>query len=137
MHYWRFLFTLCLTLAMFWEVLFSVRQVVLSAEGADLHGQFLAWYEFGFGELRKGNLPLWNPHLFSGLPFLAGFKSALFYPPNLIFLVLPGTLAANALIALDVFLAGLFFFLDFFLRRLGLLVLSGSRAVRESECASD
>jgi hypothetical protein len=100
-----------LTLAMFGDVLFSTEQRVLSAAGLDLSAQFLPWYEFGFGELRKGNLPLWNPHLFSGLPFFGGFQSALLYPPNLLYLVLPIAAAVNVLIALHILLIGLFMFL--------------------------
>lgn len=99
---------LALTLAMFGNLFFSTRQTVLSLGGTDLTMQFVPWYEFGFGELRKGNLALWNPHLFSGLPFLGGFQSALLYPPNLVHLVLPIAVAVNLLIALHVLLCGIF-----------------------------
>jgi len=102
---------LALTLAMFGNVLFSTEQVFLSAAGNDLSSQTIPWYEFGFGELRQGNLPLWNPHLFSGLPYLGGFQSALFYPPNLLYLALPMTTAVNLIIALHIALLGLFMFL--------------------------
>ncbi len=44
---------------------------------------------FGYSELRGGNLPLWNPHTFSGTPFVGIFQSAIFYPLNLTYLVLP------------------------------------------------
>ena len=44
---------------------------------------------FGYGELASGNLPLWNPHLFSGQPYLGGFQAAILYPLNLVHLVLP------------------------------------------------
>ena len=102
---------LALILVMFGNVLFSTEQVFLSAAGNDLSSQTLPWYEFGFGELRQGNLPLWNPHLFSGLPYLGGFQSALFYPPNLLYLALPMATVVNLLIALHIALLGLFMFL--------------------------
>lgn len=66
--------------------------------GSDLYQQFLSWRAWGFGQIAAGHLPLWNPHVFSGAPFLGGFQSALFYPPNWIFIVLPLQLAVNGCI---------------------------------------
>ncbi|MCH8321284.1 MAG: hypothetical protein IH790_10055, partial [Acidobacteria bacterium] len=106
-----FLILFVLTLLMFVDVLFSPRAVLLSQEGADLTGQYLYWYEFGFGQLAQGNLALWNPHIFSGVPFFGGFQSALLYPPNWLYLVLPIAKAINVSIALHVFLAGFFLYL--------------------------
>ncbi len=83
---------------------------VLSHAG-DLTKQFVWWRQFGFGELRKGHLVLWNPHLFSGAPFFGGFQSALLYPPNWLFMVLPLGFALNFSIAFHVFLAGWFTYL--------------------------
>lgn len=34
--------------------------------------------------LREGRLPLWNPYLFTGVPFQADPQAAAFYPPNLL-----------------------------------------------------
>ena len=106
-----FLILFVLTLLMFVDVLFSPRAVLLSQEGADLTGQYLYWYEFGFGHLAQGNLALWNPHIFSGVPFFGGFQSALLYPPNWLYLVLPIAKAINVIIALHVFLIGFFVYL--------------------------
>lgn len=50
---------------------------------------FNKWHEFANVPLRRGELPLWNPHLFTGLPFFANNQTALLYPPNLIYLLLP------------------------------------------------
>jgi hypothetical protein len=99
-----------LTVVMFSEVLFAATPLVLSNPNTDLAGQFLGWRAFGFGELARGNLALWNPHLFSGAPFFGGFQAALLYPPNALFLVLPLHQAVNWTIALHVFLAGAFTF---------------------------
>jgi hypothetical protein len=38
--------------------------------------------------LLAGRLPLWNPHVGLGRPFLADVETAGFYPPNLLYLVL-------------------------------------------------
>lgn len=63
---------------------------------------------FGVHELREGNLPLWNPHIFSGTPYLGGFQSALLYPPNVIYFLLPIQKAVNWDFAIHLFLLGVF-----------------------------
>jgi len=96
------------TLAMFADVLFWPGERILSQAGTDISHQFLHWRQFAVDQLRSGNLPLWNPHLFSGAPFFGGFQSALLYPPNLLFLILPLGKAINAVVALHIFLLGFF-----------------------------
>ncbi|MFQ5415409.1 MAG: hypothetical protein ACE5FL_00025 [Myxococcota bacterium] len=61
---------------------------------------------FGFGELRHGNLPLWNPHSFSGAPYLGTFQMGLLYPPNVLYLWLPTAQAMNWEFALHLVLLG-------------------------------
>ena len=97
---------LAVVLAMFADVLLAGGDSLLSV-GEDMW-IFYYWREFGFSELAKGNLALWNPHVFSGAPYFAGFQPALLYPPNWLHLVLPVAPAINAIIALHVFLAGMF-----------------------------
>lgn len=80
---------------------------ILSARDADLTQQFLHARGFGFGELKQGHLPLWNPYIYGGLPFLGDFQSALLYPPNLIFLILPLGLALNWSFGLHLFILAL------------------------------
>lgn len=94
-----------LTGAMFFDVLFSAGRVV-SAASTDLAMQFIPWREFGFAQLRAGNLPLWNPHIYGGAPYFAGFQSALLYPPNWLHLILPVGVAINWIVAIHVFCAG-------------------------------
>ena len=48
--------------------------------------------------LRHGALPLWNPFTGCGEPFLANIESAVLYPPNLLYLMLPVTLATAVLV---------------------------------------
>ncbi len=100
-----------LVLAMFADVLFAPGPRVLGADDTDMMAHFLHWRSFGFGELARGNLALWNPHVFAGAPFFGGMQSALLYPPNWLFLVLPLTAAANWSIALNVWLLGAFMYL--------------------------
>jgi hypothetical protein len=79
---------------------------VLGSPRSDMLVMLLPWRMFGFGEMARGNLALWNPHLFSGRPFLGDFQSALLYPPNLVHLLLPPRIAINVTIVFHVWLAG-------------------------------
>src|SRR6476646_1855041 len=85
-----------LTLIVFGNVLFTADAArVSAAPGTDVALQFIAWRDFGFTQLAHGNLPLWNPHIFGGTPYFAGFQSALLYPPNWLHLVMPLGRAIN------------------------------------------
>lgn len=99
-----------LVFAMFFDLLGGDALVVGNVQ-TDLKSQFLAWRQFGFGELAHGNFPLWNPHIYAGAPYFGGFQAALLYPPNILFLLLPLAMAINWSIALHVFLLGAFTFL--------------------------
>lgn len=48
--------------------------------------------------LLQGRLPTWNPHVGLGRPFLADVETAVWYPPNLVFLVLPVRAAVAAVL---------------------------------------
>lgn len=78
-----------IVLALFGDLLFAGEGRALSVEWGDLATQFVHWRRFGAGELARGNLPLWNPHLYAGTPFFGGFQAALLYPPNWLHLLLP------------------------------------------------
>jgi len=41
------------------------------------------------GSFKAGHLPLWEPHMATGFPILAEFQSAVFYPPSVIFYLVP------------------------------------------------
>ncbi len=66
---------------------------------------------------REGTLPFWNPYMMSGSPFVASAQSAVFYPPNWLYCVLPVTLAWAIGFVLRRVLAMLFTVL--FARRIG------------------
>ena len=84
---------------------------------ADVTHQFYPWRAFAADELRRGSVPLWNPYVCCGQPFAAGWQSAVFYPPNLAFLILPVHVVINWGFAGHLMLAGAFTFL--YLRLLG------------------
>ena len=97
-----------MTLAAFGPVLFLPGDRIISARGTDLFTAFIYWRRFGFDQLRAGRIAQWDPHVFSGAPFMGNFQTALFYPPNWIYLFLPLAKAANWEIASHTFLLGLF-----------------------------
>ena len=46
--------------------------------------QYYAFRDFAAVSLSRGELPLWNPYTFNGMPFQADIQTALFYIPNLL-----------------------------------------------------
>ncbi len=79
--------------------------------------QYYPWRQFASESLRAGHLPLWNPYQFCGTPFLANGQSAVLYPLNLLFWLLPAAGAFGFSALLHLCLAGWFGYL--FLRRAG------------------
>jgi hypothetical protein len=79
--------------------------------------QYYPWRSFAAETLRSGRLPLWNPYQFCGTPFLANGQSAVLYPLNLVFWLLPVAVAFVWSAWLHLVLTGWFVYL--FLRRIG------------------
>jgi len=73
--------------------------------------QQIPWKSLVVSAEKKLQLPLWNPYNFAGAPLLANFQSGVFYPLNLLFFVLPFSVAWSLLIFSQPLLAGLFLFL--------------------------
>lgn len=97
----------CITLLYFFPVIFS-NQTFASR---DLYAFFYPRRLFAAEAIRNGILPLWNPHLASGVPFLANLQSSLFYPPSVLYYVLPFHIGFKYFIVLHYYLGGLFMFL--------------------------
>src|SRR3989441_2376939 len=83
----------------------------------DLITQFYPYRTLAARVVRAGELPMWNPYMTSGTVFLGNPLSALFYPPNALYYVLPVAAAWTLGFLLRTFLSGLFTAL--FLRRIG------------------
>jgi uncharacterized membrane protein len=66
--------------------------------------------------LKTFQFPLWNPHNYCGIPLLATLQPGVFYPPHVLYLILPFNVAWNWIIILHFFFAGFATFL--FLRSL-------------------
>lgn len=61
--------------------------------------------------LLRGVIPLWNPYVFSGYPFLGNYQSSIFYPLNFVYLLLPQISAWSILIFTQPILALIFTYL--------------------------
>ena len=57
--------------------------------------------------LSNGILPLWNPTVFGGIPWLADINQSVLYPSTLLFLWLEPAQALNALLIFHVIFTGL------------------------------
>lgn len=73
----------------------------------DLVIQNYAWKQFTMESLRGGEIPLWNPYLFAGAPFLANGQHSMLYPFSVLFLLLPLAKAYGWFALSQVWLAGL------------------------------
>jgi O-antigen/teichoic acid export membrane protein len=56
---------------------------------SDLILQNYVWKRFARQSLAEGQIPLWNPHAFAGVPFLAAGQHSLYYPFSWLFFILP------------------------------------------------
>jgi len=83
---------------------------------SDVVTQLYPWKHFTIEQLKKGELPWWNPYSFSGNPHIANIQSAVFSPFNLLFFMLPFIDAWSLLILLQPLLAG--FFMRLYLKEL-------------------
>jgi hypothetical protein len=78
------------------------------AEVGDSLTLFYPWRVFQEFALHRKELPLWNPRILGGTPFLANAQSALFYPIHLLLLIQrPATLWTVKLL-LNLMLSGVF-----------------------------
>ena len=64
------------TLAVCWPLGLTNRILA----GVDALTYFTPYWAYRMAELRAGHLPLWNPYLFAGAPFLANPQAAVLYP---------------------------------------------------------
>jgi hypothetical protein len=95
---------LLLTLAFFWKLAFT--NLILA--GLDSLLYFYPYKAYAAEMLRVGHIPLWNPYLFMGVPFLANIQSAVLYPLNWPLIWLPPPQQVSISIVLHVFLSAAF-----------------------------
>ena len=76
--------------------------------GIDALTYFTPYWAFRMAEMRAGRIPLWNPYIFTGAPFLANIQSAVLYPPNWLFMWLSPERALICSALLHLWLAAAF-----------------------------
>lgn len=72
----------------------------------DLYLYFYPYREMAARAFRAGEVPLWNPHLFLGVPFLGNLQASFFYPLNVLLYGLPAASQLTWGIWLHLALAG-------------------------------
>jgi hypothetical protein len=109
------------------------RQIALTnliLSGADATTYFYPYRAYAAQAIRGGRIPLWNPYLFMGVPFLANPQTGVFYPLNLALCWLPAPKLVAWSIVLHVAMAAVFAYLyaRHVLRLLSLPALLGASA---------
>jgi hypothetical protein len=93
-------------LAFFWPLAFGGYWVPRG--GGDLVSFIWPMYRFSARSLWSGQIPLWNPYVYAGAPFVADNQSGVFYPINLLVFALfgePSYAAIEGLVVFHVWLA--------------------------------
>lgn len=85
---------------------------------SDLILQNYVWKSFIIEALKSRQLPLWNPYILAGQPFLAAGQHSALYPLSLIYYALPLVKAYGYFTVLQLLLAGVFMY--FYARTIGL-----------------
>lgn len=86
----------------FWRIALAGRVIA----GGDIFTYFYPYWAEATRALRAGRLPLWNPYLFMGVPFLANSQVGVFYPLNWpLWLLLPARRSIHLSVVLHLCLA--------------------------------
>ena len=97
---------LLLTVVALWPVLGAGVDRAPGLPDHDARTQWYPWRAYAADCIRAGQLPMWNPYVLCGTPFLANFQSAVLYPPNLLYCVLSIALATKVILVLHIWLSG-------------------------------
>ena len=71
---------------------------------------------FSISQIKNSQVPLWNPYNFSGVPLLANFQSAVFYPLGLLYLIFDIPIAWSILVIAQPLMS--FYFTYLYMRKL-------------------
>lgn len=96
-----------------WRSYASAEGIVAPHNGllSDLYLENYAWKRLIVDAIEQRELPLWNPYVFTGVPFLAAGQHSALYPFSVLFYVLPLAAAYGWFAALHLALAGSFCYL--------------------------
>ena len=90
---------------------------------SDLILENYVWKQFVRDSIASGEVPLWQPYILAGTPFLAAGQSSALYPFSVLFWIMPLASAYGWFTVLQLWVAGLSMYL--FARVLGLRRLGG------------
>lgn len=88
----------------------GVPEIPHNALVSDLVLQNVHWKAFIRQSLNMGEIPLWNPHQLSGVPFLAAGQQSAFYPLGILYYLLPLASAYGWFMVVNLGLAGIFMY---------------------------
>src|SRR5687767_7006346 len=92
-----------LVVAFFWRMIFT--DLILPR--GDVFTYFYPYWDFRNAALRAGHIPLWNPYIFMGAPFLANSQSGVLYPPNWLLIAFDAPVAVKTAIVTHVLWASI------------------------------
>lgn len=101
-----FLLLLILVIIFFNKVLFFKESFCYR----DIYRYYYPYKYFASESIRNCEIPLWNPYIFCGVPFIAALQSQVFYPLSIICYIFPFQLAFNLFYVIHYFLAALFMY---------------------------
>jgi hypothetical protein len=93
----------------------------------DVFNYFYPYWEYRNAVLRTGHVPLWNPYLFMGVPFLANSQAGVLYPPNWLLIPFSAPIAIKIAIVSHIVWAAIGMYV-FARRSLGVTILSSTLA---------
>lgn len=83
-------------LLMFVPLLPRLGELYIGASRTDMKMTYRNWIRHAVRSVSEGEIPLWNPFIYCGQPFMPSTHGTLFYPPNWPFLLtLPQPLSIN------------------------------------------
>ncbi len=94
----------------------TYREVVNASEPhnrlvSDLVLENFQWKTFIRQSIDAREIPLWNPHQFAGIPFLAAGQQSALYPFSILYYIMPLTAAYGWFTVMQLWLAGAFMYL--------------------------
>lgn len=95
----------------FYSVVFNSGEMLYSPD-SDIVYFTSSYKNFLSSELSSnGEIPFWNPYIYSGHPLLGNPQAGIFYPLNVIFFLVDSDYAFNIIFIINVILAGIFMYL--------------------------
>ena len=109
-HLISILILILLAVAVYYPFLIQNKRLLIQG---DMPSMWLPFKQFVLMSFHKGDVPLWNPYIFCGYPFLAAGQAGIFYPPDLMFFIIKNIIQAfnlNIFIHILIFSIGIYIF---------------------------